>query len=291
MKIANIHEYLKEIKKLGKENDSNTFCSLFSRGEPEDYKDTACVPGIFRKQKFIENEHNMFRDFIIANPDEFNNDRLTIDKLTKMQHYSLPTRLLDVSENALVSLFMACESKENNDSIVWIFRVPKEKIKYYDSDTVSVIANLAKRPNFIFPKGFEKISENITNTEHRKKYLEDFNKIDDIKYLLHDIKEDKPYFKDEIWPEHLYSVICVKPRQNNRRIIRQQGLFLLFGNNKKDKLKHAEIKDSGITKEKIIIDARWKKQIIEDLALMGITKATVYPDMDKVAEYLKEKYS
>lgn len=36
------------------------------------------------------------------------------------QHYGVPTRLLDWTENALVALYFACESNKNCDAVVWM---------------------------------------------------------------------------------------------------------------------------------------------------------------------------
>ena len=36
------------------------------------------------------------------------------------QHYGVPTRLLDWTENALIALYFACESNKNCDAVVWM---------------------------------------------------------------------------------------------------------------------------------------------------------------------------
>ena len=69
------------------------------------------------------------------------------DKLVRMQHFGLPTRLLDVSRNALVALYFATDpgplGSKPSDGMVTAFAIPQEHEKYFDSDSVSCIANLA----------------------------------------------------------------------------------------------------------------------------------------------------
>ena len=84
---------------------------------------------------------------ISVHPSEFASDETMFDKLVRMQHFGLPTRLLDVSHNALVALYFATDpgphhSKPSN-GIVTAFGIPEEFEKYFDSDSVSCIANLA----------------------------------------------------------------------------------------------------------------------------------------------------
>lgn len=61
-----------------------------------------------------------------------------------MQHYDVPTRILDITTNALVALYFACEGNDDKDGEVLIFDIPNESICYSDSDKVTILANLAK---------------------------------------------------------------------------------------------------------------------------------------------------
>ena len=116
------------------------------------------TPSIDRED-YLKSENILFREFILRNPDEFSDEKTTFEKLVKMQHYKLPTRLLDITTNPLIALFFAVENYENEDGEFIVFAIPGDKIKYYDSDTISVVANVAKRP---FDKlDLSKLTKNI----------------------------------------------------------------------------------------------------------------------------------
>lgn len=260
--------------------------SLYFRGHKEHYR--AVTPSIGRNG-LLESEDKLFREFILRNPDEFEGTRSTFQILAKMQHYGLPTRLLDISSNPLISLFFAVEEDEKTNTLdgeLVIFSIPQNFIKYYDSDTVSVVSNIAKRP---FKKlNVCRVSRKITKEEDKQQWLKRFNDIPHIKYLLHEIKDEKPYFTHVIEKDHLQSIWCVKPLLNNRRIIKQDGAFLLFGlNGSKEKL--AEYKSDAFVPKCYRVTN--KVELREQLELLGVSKDKIYPELDTAALYLKTKYA
>lgn len=99
------------------------------------------TPSIYREKRWIENEKLMIDKMLQSNPDEFNFQSM-FDVLSKMQHYELPTRLLDVTKNPLVALYFACINSFDEDGQIYIFT--PDKVNYSDSDTVSVLSNIAK---------------------------------------------------------------------------------------------------------------------------------------------------
>lgn len=87
--------------------------------------------------------------------------------------------------------------------------------------------------------------------------------------------------------DHLQSIWCVKPLLNNRRIIKQDGAFLLFGiDGSKKKL--ANYKSSEFQPKRYKV--KNKAFLREQLELLGFSKDKIYPEMDTTADYLKVKY-
>ena len=239
------------------------------------------TPSIYRDPGWIDNEDVLFQELILKCPSDFPNSECTFQKLVKMQHYALPTRLLDLTANPLAALYFACsegaDPRESGEVV--FFRLPKKDVKYFDSDTVSVVANISRRPRpFKLPS--------------RTLGIEKFNANEEIQYLFHEIKKEKPYFEPKIKREHLESVVCVKPRLDNPRIIRQDGAFLLFGMNKEKRL-CADFPDEIVfrpNKQRLFVIASEKKRILRQLESIGITQATLFPEVDRVSLHIKTEY-
>lgn len=380
--ITTVTEYLDLIK--GVEIKHN----VFFRGHSDDSYDLN--PGIYRKVKngktLIEYEDQIFREVISYSPQEFVGKN-TLETLALLQHYDAPTRVLDLTENALAALYFAVSSRNSMDKQgeVIIFDIPDESVCHYNSDRVTILANIAKcdkdfnyHPEFVpiyrnkifelekkktskSPIGymfsgeiFDFFYENSKSVEkmfaiedrfelenydknlkilihqYNEKYeklthkdLTDFENqfIDfliNILYiavdrsiancnhkffgkLLHNIREDKSYFDAIIDPEDISRVFAVRPKLDNPRIVKQQGAFLIYGvhpvqftgfeDYKPIATLNKEWVIKGLSAERILIDKDSKSIILKELEQLGITQSTLFPEVDKIADFVKRKFS
>lgn len=213
----------------------------YFRGEPKDYGRLALRPSVYRHPSWLKNEPNIYREMQRFNDQEFRDDKTTVDKLSRMQHCEAPTRLIDMSEDALSALYFALsvgqkKSKtkgKKGNGVVYVIDVESKNLRYYDSDAVSVVANLVKSPlSLSLSDDTQKNKQAIASDAIKyRKRIKIFNQRKSTKFLLHDIKEEKPYFSSIINPRHIFSVQCVKPKFTHSRINSQKGAFLLFGLN------------------------------------------------------------
>ena len=285
----------------------------YFRGEPKDYKEAALQPSIYRNPRFLKNEPNIYREMQRFNDQEFSDDKTTFDKLSRMQHYEAPTRLVDMSEDALSALYFALTKGQQEKEkphrkkprgVVYVIDVASNNLRYYDSDAVSVVANLVKSPLSANTQAQKNKQSIACDARKYRKRIKAFNKRKSIRFLLHDIKEEKPYFSNIIDPKHIFSVQCVKPKFTHSRINSQKGAFLLFGLNP-DNI-HESIRLIGTDGKmlclnsskviqhpikritKIVIGREHTDKMRKELEKgIGIKTPFIYPEMDKVADYLK----
>ncbi|MCQ2377978.1 MAG: FRG domain-containing protein [Victivallaceae bacterium] len=247
---------------------------LMYRGQANSEFDLS--PGIFRNDA-IKRESQMIRELKRLAPSEFVSLKSPLDRLIKMQHYGLPTRLLDITSNPLVALFFSCSDplyREKSGEVITFY----DYFESPDSARVDLYARLSTY-------------EGTTHVELQK-YTgspESFSNQENCPI----VDRIKKYFPQKY--------LFVSAPLNNERIRRQHGAFLLFGLNADEQInpfqkETFDIKKSIITDlndgicRSFVIPAGAKEKILGELDSIGINHAFLFPELEHQASYIKQKY-
>lgn len=204
------------------------------------------VPSIFRNDKSLKNEILDLRDKLKNSKNDI------LSTLFEMQHYGLPTRLLDLTISPLSALFFCVDSEtqSGNDGVIYVI----DSSQQYSIDS----SDLNR-----FAESLIKFDEDLDD--------EDLVSLMCKEYL---IKYD-------------YNI-----SYTNKRSILQGGTALIFGfdivNNNLVRKSFRNI--DNIIYEKIIIPSKLKNQIMEELRRIGYDKDILYGTSDfEASETLKYK--
>lgn len=279
IKVDSLDQYVKEVMEFPDNRN------LLFRGHTNiNYE---IKPSLFRTPQFYENEYMMYQELVLRCPDDFLRCDTHLDFLVEMQHYGLPTRLLDFSFNPLVALYFACETKDNTGEVI-VYAVKNESILYAKDKTVTMLSCL---PMMKYKKQCSICNAMSATDSHIQE--KDFGE------YWNELRMELPQIESSFDSNLLRWPVFVKPTRSNRRITHQEGAFLLWGINSViyspseeigsdfigDQEKYRFSKDEK--KRIYYIPSSKKEAILKSLNRLGINAAYIYPEIDDVAAYIK----
>lgn len=249
-KINSLSECVEIINSLNNEWNITKDKSLWYRGQ-------ACcswklIPSLYRYKDGHNFEREIVRDFKLhAIPYLKRIPNNEIEWLTIMQHYGLPTRLLDWTESYLIALFFAVSDDKKEDAALWIIRpayLNKKIITRHsipiETDLILqkyVLPNPDKRIRTVeaeFPMAFRPSWNNPRITTQKGTFTIHGNQQRELESVLQSIYDDSKYM---------------------------QGL-------------------------KFTIPGDRKQIIMKELNRAGISELTLFPEIDGLCKELKTKY-
>ena len=258
--------------------------------------------------KLFDYESELVDEFIRLRPEEFSSIRNDFELLAKMQHYGLPTRLVDFSYNPLVALYFAClESKVDTEDCKCDKGDGKKDGRVLAHLPVKQIINDQKVANIIC-------------SMHRHEYGS---------LLYKDVLEHEILFKENgIQIEDYINTVfrrdggsvMLRPPYISEREKRQDSIFMVFANDmsglenwlepksidyeiintlfKEDrediffqnKLKQISEIDIRLNYISFIVTSEKKSKILDELDRFGINEAFLFPELEYMAKRIKNKY-
>ena len=260
-KITSVKKYITWINHCKKFNGFQQD-HLFFRGQAD--AEWKLTPSIYRKPGTDENK--LLRDTFRYAWKYLQEYPTNLEKMIVLQHYGLHTRLLDLTSNPLIALFFACSDEEKKDGKVFCYCANDEENEYYPK----LIADM--------------VMKNIYNSTEYDMIIESERKSLNI-----------PNERFEEWKKELCTPQFFLSPYNNNRITAQRGAFIIAPLKPSDNPQHQfyekEIeKMPNWHKNHALIDKDSKKNLLKELALMGIDISTVYPDFEHLLSFLNQQY-
>lgn len=251
-------------------------------------------PGLYRSAAFHQ-EQNLVRDALRIAPSEFVG-LSDFQRLAKMQHFGLRTRLLDVTENPLVALYFACHAEAFEDGVVFIFTNLPTFVE--DATLVSVAMR------FVFSGSWNNFD--VDNFLHSLALAHGNSWEDSRQYY-----ESPGALLQTLQIPH----VAVLPSHSNPRMTSQSGAFLLGGMRLAGTRNHdlgdgasrlfldlqpidfeeARIglrsdpnEDTG--ELRFLIPAENKPEIVRQLDMLEINRWRLFPDPENQMHYLNQRY-
>lgn len=288
--ITSIEKYISTIMKMKKEQDALGLNShhWFFRGQKD--SSWSIIPNAFRDDK-LKNEYAVIQSAIRQNPFEFRS-LSEFETLTKLQHYGLGTRVLDVTLNPLVALYFATEPAISYElgKDKRYKQVEKDGIVFFNYAPWHSINELSVRIAMVIP--FVDLDDSYTVAsllEHFKSHLV----ITDAEYAM--LQQDDY----KLFIEYIQKSYFIVSTHSNERLVRQSGAFVLPTALKLDNstmpvgnksIQKAYLSlNSEFSAETLIIPSKYKAQIREELDFFNINEATMFPELEHQMVYIQGK--
>lgn len=297
------------------------FQSAWFRGQPN--YGHKLTPSIFRQGSSFGvayHEQKMFEEFKRRYPDQSNSHKTTYEWLTLMQHYGLPTRLLDWSSNLLVGLYFCCINDTENDGALFMFDPTRMESMYKFNDLLEMQVQEKSRSDFFHRiiyqldhllDGSCKLNgipiQDLRNDVFKRSKFCGLSTGSAASFDSLELKTELPNSQDIHGNPVPYifsdiklafsNIVPFKAPHLNPRIRQQHGYFTFHGGmfiDGDEFIPVGEMEDVMYTGKSLIklrISKEDKVKLLKELSYAGIKEATLFPEMEYQAREIKMLYS
>lgn len=268
--------------------DADVSASTLYRGQADE--SWGLLPSLYREGGWLFfHERTLIAELMRVRPGEFSG-MTRFDSIVKMQHYGLPTRLLDMTLNPLVALYFACheEDKHHLDGVVSALSLMP--VLWQENYAVRLIME------YIFEHAGPKVD------------FDRFVHAALMDPLVSTAWSDEARLR-EVALHYLTEVpaMAVRPSLANSRIADQDGAFLLFGMRLKRESVSTNPGTIGRTylelapftasdpphqlwhhTSEYLVPAKSKYQILKQLSKLGINRRRMFPELEYQARYVRD---
>ena len=344
--VRNLSEYISVIGILKSYSDNPAFGRLVFRGHSDASSNYKLIPTIGRNPIGIEyRENSMVSEMLTLRPEEFSGITTDFDLLSKLQHFGLPTRILDFTLNPLIALYFACCTPKKMDSRIvctydtsfpyssQIIEKTCGMYRYIDYNATSLdrvlggvsqlqkYAGTTKEPLMakplysndriknqaaifmVFPNAVYDYRSRMVILGAKKGNEEDYRRFPMSKeeeIRLEYVRKEPKVYKDRFFvnADTLRSLFRYYRDQFDDFEIGPESeinpkYFFLFQNRFSilDMVQELSAKTISNSFISIIVEAKNRKIIIDELATIGIDKAFVFPELEYTAEMVKNRFA